>query len=224
MRQTTKTDNEIKELVERELKWECRVGALPITVAVENGLVTLSGVVRTYLNKLAAERAVHQVAGVVDLAKELQVRPTGALAQTDSDIAKAVRHSLEMYPLVPDEQIRSTVSDGWVTLEGEVEFFHQREDAQHAVSSVERRRMSHYKLTRRPQYTLPDVLSDSIEKALDRHNHREVDRMLIEVESGKVQLWGRVHPLQEKRTVLDSVSHVPGVLSVTEHVTVDPRR
>ena len=56
MKQTTKTDDEIKKLVERELKWECRVGALPITVAVKNGLVTLSGVVRTYLNKLAAER------------------------------------------------------------------------------------------------------------------------------------------------------------------------
>jgi len=222
MNQRSKSDNDIKEQVERELKWECRVGLLPITVEVENGLVTLSGVVRTYVQKLAAERAVHEVAGVVDLANELQVRPTGALAQTDSDIAKAVRNSLEWQPLVPDEQIRSTVSDGWVTLEGEVDFFFQREDAQHAVSQLKGVVGVINKLTLRPQETLPEELRDSIEEALNRHTRREVNRMRIEVEQGKVELWGKVDSLREKRAVLGSVSHIPGVISVTEHVTVDP--
>ena len=222
MGHTSKSDNEIKEQVLNELKWECRVGALPITVEVENGLVTLSGVVRTYVNKLAAERAVHEVAGVIDLANELQVRPTGALVQTDSDIAKAVRHSLEWHPLVPDDQIRSTVSDGWVTLEGQVEYFRQSEDAQHAVSQLKGVVGVINKLTLRPREIFPGDLRESIEEALNRRTQREVDRMQIKVEHGNVELSGRVHSLQEKRAVLGSVSHVPGVVTVTEHLTVDP--
>lgn len=222
MTQSRKNDDEIKAQILRELKWEYRVGALPISVEVSDGLATLSGVVRTYLNKLAAEQAVHRVPGVIDLANELKVRPTGSLAQTDTDIAKAVRNALEWHPHVPDDEIRSTVSDGWVTLEGEVDQCLEREDAEHAVSQLKGVLGVVNKLTLRAKETLSEELRESIEEALSRHTRREVERMQIEVENGNVALKGTVDSLKEKRAVIGTVSHIPGVLTVTEHLTVDP--
>ena len=110
-----KTDSEIKQQVLCELKWDSRIGWAQIGVEVGDGVVTLSGEVSSYAKKSAAQQATHRVAGVLDVANEIEVRPTGAFSRTDADIARAVRQTLEWDALVPDERIRSTVSDGWVT-------------------------------------------------------------------------------------------------------------
>ena len=124
-----KTDELIKNDVIAELRWDTRVNETGIGVTVSKGVVTLTGAVTSYARKLAAQEAAHRVAGVLDVANDIQVIRSDDLAFTDTEIARAVRHTLEWDVFVPDRHIRSTVSDGWVTLEGEVETYGQREDA-----------------------------------------------------------------------------------------------
>ena len=124
-----KSDNEIKSQVLRELKWDSRIGWSEIGVEVMEGVVTLKGVVSSYAQKLAAQEAAHRINGVLDVANEVEVKPEGLFVRSDAEIALAVRHVLEWDALVPDERIKSTVSAGWVTLEGNVDFWQQREDA-----------------------------------------------------------------------------------------------
>lgn len=220
--QRRKTDSEIKQQVLRELKWDSRIAWAQIGVAVSAGVVTLSGAVSSYVNKDAAQQAAHRVAGVLDVANDIEVRPTGTLARTDEDIAKAVRHTLEWDALVPDDRIRSTVSDGWVTLEGDVDLWREREDAEQAVLKLAGVVGVVNEITIRARVIDSEELREEIEAALERRADREAERLRIEVKNGAVELWGRVHSWREKRAVLGSVSHMPGVSGVKEHLRIDP--
>jgi osmotically-inducible protein OsmY len=217
-----KTDNEIKRQVLRELKWDSRIGWSQIGVEVTEGVVTLSGVVPSYARKLAAQEAAHRITGVLDVANDVEVRPDGAFNRTDAEIALAVRHVLEWDALVPDERIRSTISNGWVTLEGDVDFWHQREDAEHSVLRLGGVIGVTNQITVAPRKVDPKELRDEIEYALERRADREAERIRIEVSEGAVDLFGRVHSWQEKRAVLGSVSHAPGVSTVRDHLRIDP--
>ena len=220
--ESRKTDSEIKQQVLRELKWDSRIGWAQIGVDVGNGVVTLSGVVNSYGKKSAAQQAAHRVAGVLDVANDIEVRPLGAFARTDADIARAVRHTLEWDTLVPDERIRSTVSNGWVALEGEVDVWREREDAEKAVLTLAGVVGVINTIKIVPRVIDPQELREEIEDALDRRAEREADRLRIEVKDGAVELWGRVHSWREKRAVLGSIGHMPGVLAVKEHLRIDP--
>jgi osmotically-inducible protein OsmY len=217
-----KTDYEIKQQVLRELKWDSRIAWAQIGVEVHEGLVTLSGALSTYARKAAAQKAAHRVAGVLDVVNEIEVKPTGSFAHTDEEIARAVRHTLEWDALVPDDRIQSTVSDGWVTLEGDVDVWREREDAEKSVLRLTGVVGVINKITIVPVEIDPEQLRDEIEEALETRADREADRLRIEVKNGAVELWGRVHSWQEKRAVLGSVGHLPGVLAVKEHLRIDP--
>lgn len=220
--QRKKTDNEIKQQVLRELKWDSRIGWSAIGVEVMEGVVTLTGVVFSYAKKLAAQEAAHRISGVLDVANDVEVRPEGVFVRSDADIARAVRHILEWDALVPDERIKSTVSDGWVTLEGDVDFWHQREDAERTVLRLEGVIGVTNEITVAPKIVDPKELREEIEYALERRADREAERLRIEVNDGAVDLFGRVHSWQEKRAVLGSISHAPGVSAVRDHLRVDP--
>ena len=206
----------------RELKWDSRISWAQIGVEVRDGVVKLSGAVSSYAKKSAAQQAAHRVAGVLDVANDIEVKPTGAFARTDSDIAKAVRHTLEWDALVPDERLRSTVSDGWVTLEGDVDIWREREDAEKAVLKLAGVVGVLNMIRILPKAIDPKELREEIEDALDRRAEREADRLRIEVKDGAVELWGRVHSWREKRAVLGSIGHMTGVLAVKEHLRIDP--
>lgn len=220
--QRRKTDNEIKQQVLRELKWDSRIGWSQIGVEVREGVVTLSGIVSSYSKKLAAQEAAHRISCVLDVANDVEVRPDGVLIRSDADIALAMRHILEWDALVPDERIKSTVSDGWVTLEGDVDFWHQREDAERAVLRLGGVIGVTNEITVAPMRVDPKELREEIEYALERRADREAERLRIEVNDGAVDLFGRVHSWQEKRAVLGSISHAPGVSAVRDHLRVDP--
>jgi len=220
--QREKTDNEIKQQVLRELKWDSRIGWSTIGVEVMEGVVTLTGVVSCYAKKLAAQEAAHRISGVLDVANDVEVRPDGVFMRSDADIARAVRHILEWDALVPDERIKSTVSDGWVTLEGDVDFWPQRGDAERTVLRLEGVIGVTNEITVAPKIVDPQELREEIEYALERRADREAERLRIEVNDGAVDLFGRVHSWQEKRAVLGSISHAPGVCVVRDHLRVDP--
>jgi osmotically-inducible protein OsmY len=131
-----KNDVELQRSVLDELKWDPSVDAAHIGVSVKNGVVTLSGHVPSYAESWAAEAAAKRVRGIKAVANELDVKLPGSSKRTDEDIANACLNALKSNILVPDEQIKVTVSKGWVTLEGEVTWNYQRRAAESAVRNL----------------------------------------------------------------------------------------
>lgn len=217
-----RSDHELAQRIMRELKWDSRVEWATINVQVNNAVATLTGVVSSYAKKIAAQEAAHRVAGILDVANDLDVKPVDRFARTDTDIASAVRSALEWDALVPNEFIRSTVSNGWVTLEGEVEYWREREDAERAILRLAGVVGVTNQITIRKRPVNPSELREQIEYALERRADREAERLRVDVHEGAVDLWGRVHSWQEKRAVIGSIAHAPGVTEVKDHLRVDP--
>jgi osmotically-inducible protein OsmY len=215
------TSTQIEQAVLRELAWDTRVTAAHIGVTVDRGVVALTGVVPSDAERLAAEEAAHRVAGVLDVVNDLQVNPVDALVRADADIAHAVRRTLEWDALVPNERIRSTIAEGWVTLEGDVDFWHQREDAERAV-----RRLAGVRgVTNDIVVSAPTIAADKvrweIEDALERRADRAAGRLQVSVHDGAVTLSGPVRSLAEKRAVVGAARGTPGVTAVHDHLVID---
>jgi osmotically-inducible protein OsmY len=127
------TDVEIRDAVLRELAWDGRVDETAVAVTVRDRIVTLSGSVGSEEEKVAARAAAHRVRGVLDVANDIVVRAPFTIGHDDADIARAIRHALECDVDVPDARIRSTVTDGWVLLEGDVDRASERAAAEDVV-------------------------------------------------------------------------------------------
>lgn len=130
-----KTDAELQREVLRELEWDTLFREAEVGVAVDCGIVVLSGTLTSLEKRQAAQRAAHRVPGVLDVANEIRVKEPGS-GRTDAEIARTVRDALVWNVLVPDAKIRSTVSAGEVLLEGKVESSRQREDAERALCNL----------------------------------------------------------------------------------------
>ena len=219
-----KTDAEIQQDVLRELAWDPRVEETDVGIEVDGGVVTLTGTVATWAKRLAAQEAAHRVAGVLDIANDIVVKIPGTLLRTDTDVAQAVRRALEWDVLVPHERIQSTVSNGWVTLEGSVDSWAEREDAERAVENLAGVRGVTDRVTiRAPQPPEPDRVRVAIEDALERRADRQVKRLRIEVTpAGAVKLSGTVRSLADKRATLAAARFTPGVRTVEDHLRVNP--
>jgi len=217
-----RTDNELAQRIMRELKWDSRIEWATINVQVNDAVATLRGVVSSYAKKIAAQEAAHRVAGVLDVANDIEVKPIDLFARTDTEIASAVRNALEWDALVPNESIQSTVSNGWVTLEGDVDYWREREDAERSILRLAGVVGVTNEITIRKRPVDPRELREHIEFALERRADREAERLRVDVHDGAVDLWGRVHSWQEKRAVIGSIGHAPGVTEVKDHLRIDP--
>jgi osmotically-inducible protein OsmY len=215
-----KTDTRIQGDVLHELRWDTRVEETDVGVEVDYGIVTLTGTVRTYGARLAAQEAAHRVRGVLDVVNDIEVRPLGS--RTDTDIAADVRHALEHDVFVPADRILTTVSHGLVTLEGEVDLYRERADAEYAVHRVRGVVGVVDKLTVRKHPVSPGEIHQAIEAALQRQAQREADRIDVEVDDGRVTLTGRVRSFREKRAILGTAGHAPGVRFLVDHIKVAP--
>jgi osmotically-inducible protein OsmY len=217
-----RSDRDLKQRILRELKWDSRIPWANVNVEVDNAVATLTGSVLSYAQKIAAQEATHRVAGVLDVANDIEVNPLDKFVRSDTEIARAVRDALEWDALVPNERIQSTVSDGWVTLEGEVDFWRERTDSERVIRRLTGVVGVINKITIRKQTINEEQLREEIEDALETRADREAERLRIEVKDGAVDLWGRVHSWQERRAVLGSISHAPGVTQVRDHLRIDP--
>jgi osmotically-inducible protein OsmY len=218
----SKTDREIQQDVLSELRWDTRVHETEIGVEIDKGVVTLTGTVDSYAKKLAARDAAHRVLGVLDVADDIEVKLPGSLKRTDTEIAQAVRIALEWDAFVPDQKIRSTVTDGWVTLDGEVATLREKEDAQHAVRALTGVKGVYNRLIVTAIKADPIRLRRSIEEALERRAEREADKIRVDIDDGTVTLAGRVRSWHDKEAVLGTVSHAAGVREVRDRLTVSP--
>jgi osmotically-inducible protein OsmY len=217
-----RSDKELAQRIMRELKWDSRIEWATINVQVSNAVATLTGVVSSYAKRIAAQEAAHRIAGVLDVANDIEVKPVDRFARTDTEIASAVRNALEWDALVPNEFIQSTVSNGWVTLEGDVDYWREREDAERAILRLAGVVGVTNEITIRKRPVDPRELREHIEYALERRADREAERLRVDVHDGAVDLWGRVHSWQEKRAVIGSIGHAPGVTEVKDHLRIDP--
>ena len=217
-----RSDEELRDAISRELRWDSRIGKSDLHVEVNDAVVTLTGSVPNYAMKTASEKAAHRVVGVLDVANDIEVRPVDQFVRTDTETASAVRNALEWDALVPNESITSTVSQGWVTLEGDVDFWRERVDAERAILRLAGVVGVINKIAIRKKEIDPKALKEQIEQALEQRANRETERLRIDVHDGVVDLWGRVHSWQEKRAVIGSISHAPGVTRVGDHLRIDP--
>jgi osmotically-inducible protein OsmY len=219
---TIKTDREIQQDVLSELDWDSRIDETDVGVEVDAGVVTLTGTVDSLAKKIAAAEAAHRVVGVLDVADDIRVKPPGTWTRTDTEIAQAVRLALEWDAFVPDQKIRSTVSDGWVTLEGEVATLREKQDAERVVRVLAGVRGIHNWLTVLPTRADAAKLRRSIEAALERRAEREAEKIKVRVDDGTVTLEGRVRTWPEKKAVLGAVGHAPGVRELKDRLAVNP--
>jgi osmotically-inducible protein OsmY len=216
-----RSDKDLKQRILNELKWDSRVNWASVSVQVHDGVATLTGAVPSYIQKIAAQDAAHRVAGVL-VANDISVEPAEHFVRADSEIAGAVRNALEWDALVPNELIKSSVSDGWVTLEGEVHYLRERSDAEKAIRRLAGVVGVINRITIRKRIVNETELREEIESALERRADRQAERLRIEVHDGAVDVWGRVHSWQEKRAVIGSVAHAPGVNQLRDHLRIDP--
>ena len=163
-----RSDSALQNAVLQELKWDTRVEETEVGVEVDSGIVTLTGTVNCWAKKQAAQAAAHRVLGVLDVANDIIVKLPGTGSPDDTDVARAVRQALDWNVLVPAKRIRSTVSEGWVTLEGDVEYWAQREDAQDAIRNLAGVRGVSNNIVVTPPRLNPQEIRKSIEAALER--------------------------------------------------------
>jgi len=190
---------------------------------VKNGIVTLTGGVDTYTKKWAAEDAAHRVRGVKAVANDIEVRLPNSAERTDPDIAAAVTRTLEWDAFVPIEKLDVTVSKGWVTMRGEVEWQYQKEDAERVVRRLAGVRGVTNLITVRPRVKpSPQELKRKIEDALVRSAETDAERITVEVQGEKVILKGSVHAWAERQEAERVAWLAPGVSAVENRITVMP--
>jgi osmotically-inducible protein OsmY len=193
-----------------------------VGVEVDEGVVTLTGTVSSWGKRQAAVDAAHRVLGVLDVANDITIRMPGDPGRTDTELAHAVRHALDWNVFVPANRIRSTVSAGVVRLEGVVETWGQREDAEEAVRYLAGVRGLANVIEVQPADIEPAKVRKAIEDALERQAQRESQRVSLLIHDGHVKLIGTVRSWAARAAVLGAAKGTPGVRSVDDQLRIDP--
>jgi osmotically-inducible protein OsmY len=216
-----KTDGEIREDVIDELRWDPQVtDPEAIGVAVRDGAVTLTGHVPTYVEKLAAARAAERVYGVKAVANELEVKLAGA-PRDDSDIATAIAHVLDNNVQVPPGRVHARVQNGWVTLDGEVDYDYQRREVERMVRQVRGVTGVSDLITVKPPAS-PQAVKAKIEEAFKREAEIDARHVSIEVSDHTAKLYGHVHSLNEASAAKAAAAAAPGIAAVESHLLISP--
>ena len=216
-----KIDGEIRDDVIDELRWDPQITEPDaIGVAVKDGAVTLTGHVPTYAEKLAATRATERVYGVKAVANDLEVKLAGA-PRDDSDIATAIAHVLENNVQVPEGKVHARVQNGWVTLDGEVDYDYQRREVERMVRQVRGVTGVSDLITVKPPAS-PAQVQEVIEETFKREAEIDARHISIEVSDHTAKLYGHVHSVNEASAARAAAAAAPGIAAVESHLVVSP--
>jgi osmotically-inducible protein OsmY len=216
----TKTNTQLQQDVLQELKYEPSVDASDIGVTAKDGIVSLTGNVKNYAEKYAAVHAAERVAGVRAVADEMKVDLPSTHVRNDQDIAKAASNALEWDVWVPNKQIKVEVDDGWITLEGEVDYKYQQTAAENAVRNlIGVKGVANLINLKKPSVKYFEVKT-TIENALQRAAELDAQRIQVEVDGDKVVLRGDVRSWAERGEAERAAWSAPGVGRVEDDLVV----
>jgi len=212
-------DSDIKRDVEDELRWDPDIDATDIGVAVHNGVVTLTGFVRSYAQKTEAESAAKRIAGVVGLANDIEVRLPSIDQRPDPDIARDAVAALKSELPYSSEKLKVVVKNGWLTLEGMAEWNYVRERAQSAVRRIRGVTGVSNSIALKPTVA-PHEIRRKIEDAFRRSAELDASRVTVEASGGEVVLRGTVRSWAERQQAERAAWAAPGVTNVDNRITI----
>ncbi|WP_310489614.1 BON domain-containing protein [Chamaesiphon sp. VAR_69_metabat_338] len=215
-----KTDTEIKTDVLSELKYDPSLKVTEIGVLVTDGIVTLTGYTTSFNEKLAAVHAVKRVAGVVAIADDIELHIPDANHRTDGEIAAAAAHQIAWSTTIPKGTVEITIRNGWVILEGEVEWWYQKNAAEVAVRHLAGVCGVSNSIRVQSTNKIPAVGMD-IEAAFNRHALLDAKQIRIEVAGNKVMLHGTVPTLTQREEAERVAWAAQGVCAVDNHLAIE---
>ncbi|TYC10558.1 BON domain-containing protein [Bizionia gelidisalsuginis] len=215
-----RADSSIKEDVLAELDWQQNIDESQIGVIVNNGVVTLTGVVDSYSKKVAVEKAVNSVAGVKAVAEEIKVDYGNNLKKTDAEIATAAVSALKWHSSVPINTVDVKVEDGWVYLSGAVGWDYKKTSAKKAVEHLLGVHGVSNTIDIKPAVKPIDIKA-KIKKAFERMATLDANKIDVEVEGHTVKLRGKVGSISEKNEARKTAYFAPGVYEVKNELEVE---
>jgi osmotically-inducible protein OsmY len=216
-----KSDKEIERDVEEELQWDPDLDATDIAVSVKSGVVTLAGFVKSYTDKYEAEAAAKRVAGVVGLANDLEVRMSSVDERPDPEIARDAVAAIKSQLPFSSEQIKVVVKNGWVSLEGQVEWQYQKGTAETAVRRIKGVKGVSNFIQLKPR-AQPSEIKRKIQEAFRRSAEVDANRIQVEANGGEVILKGTVRSWIEREEAERVAWSAPGVTKVEDRIVVAP--
>jgi osmotically-inducible protein OsmY len=214
-----KSDKDLQHDVMEDLRWDPSIDASKIGVATSDGVVTLTGAVPSYFQKQAAERISKRVVGVRAVANDIEVQLPSAVEKSDAGIAITALNALTWSSSVPDETIKVSVSKGWVTLEGKVEWNYQREAAEKAVEELIGVKGVTNRICVSPHIKSREVKHE-IKAALHRYAELESRNIEVEATDSTVTLRGSVRSWAERKEAENAAWMAPGVTQVKNEIVV----
>jgi osmotically-inducible protein OsmY len=215
-----KTNEELQKDVQNAIKWEPLLNAAEIGVTVKDGVVTLTGTVNNYAKKREAENAAKSVAGVKVVAEDIQISFGSLSKKSDTEIAHEVLNAWKWNWEVPEEKIKVKVENGWVTLEGQLEWNYQKEAACKSVEHLMGVTGVANNITIKSE-THDAVEKAAIEDALIRSWSIDYDDINVKVIGNNVTLTGVVDSIYQKEEAGRIAWNAPGVNCVDNELFVD---
>jgi osmotically-inducible protein OsmY len=216
-----KSDHEIELDVKDELQWDPNLDPTDIAISVKKGVVTLAGFVRNYSDKYEAESAAKRVAGVLGVANDIEVRMPSVDERPDPEIARDAVAAIKSQLPISSEHIKVVVKNGWVTLEGKVEWQYQKNTAENAVRRIKGVKGVSNLIQLKPR-AQPSEIKRKIQEAFRRNAEINANRITVEANGSEVILKGAVRSWIEREEAERAAWAAPGVTKVEDRIVVSP--